>query len=275
MVFVYPPTSNGANTAAQAAVLDDPQATYSLLYFDTQGICNSIRNLFALQGAIWKQLYPQDWENEDGLDKASTPFGVMPVLYVHSRDGSETVQIAEAKNIELYLAQKFGRLGKNSYERHLINAFVSSTSAVWDDFLSTAVALKSKNPEVKQEQTALFVAEKIPKWIQIHEQHLVANELNGHYVGDEISLADLRSAALVNMILMFPQGRTIFTPETTPGLLKVVEAINQDPKIQQWHASELYKSQRPNRAFPAQPTPECAGLNDRQGNKVALTKTVS
>jgi len=58
MVYTYP-SSNGVNTNAQAAVLDDPQATYSILYFDTDGICASIRNLFALGDATWKQLYPK------------------------------------------------------------------------------------------------------------------------------------------------------------------------------------------------------------------------
>ncbi|KAG0051946.1 hypothetical protein BGZ83_003165 [Gryganskiella cystojenkinii] len=243
MVIVYPPTSNNANTAALAAVLDDPEATYSFLYFDTEGPVASIRNLFALQGATWKQLYPQDWKNEDGLDKASTPFGVMPVLYVHSRDGSETVPIAESKNIEFYLAQKFGRLGKNSYERHLVSAFVSSTSAVWDDFISTTAKLNSKNPTEKQEQT--------------------------------ISLADLRAAALVTLILRFPQGQGLFTPEKSPGLLKVKESVDQHLRIQQWRASELYKSQRPAHSFPAHPAPACVVLNDRNGNKIAPAKTVA
>jgi hypothetical protein len=84
------------------------------------------------------------------------------------------------------LAEKFGRLGKNSYERYLIGAFSSSTSSLWDDFILTVAALKSTNPDAKQEQLALFVAEKIPKWIKIHEQHLAANGLNGHYVGDQV-----------------------------------------------------------------------------------------
>ncbi|KAF9980635.1 hypothetical protein BGZ75_008197 [Mortierella antarctica] len=272
MVFIYPATSNGVNTAAQAAILNDPEATYSFLYFDTEGICTSVHNLFALQDAAWKQLYPKDWENEDGLDKASTPFGVLPVLYVHSRDGSQTVQIAEVKNIELYLAEKFARLGKNSYERYLVGAFVSQTSAVWDDFLSTAVALKSTNPDAKQEQLALFLTEKIPKWIALHEQHLAANGLNGHYVGDEITLADLRSAALASLVVASPQGQALLTPETAPGLLKVKEAVDQDPRIQQWRASELFKSLRPNRAFPSNPVPACVGYNDRKGNNVSPSK---
>lgn len=88
MVRTYPATAN-VDTSAQAAVLDAVDSTYSLLYFDTQGICNPIRDMLALSGAQWKQLFPRDWENEDRVDKESTPFEVMPVLYVHSKDGKE------------------------------------------------------------------------------------------------------------------------------------------------------------------------------------------
>lgn len=83
MVATFP------KSATAAAVLDSPTSTFSLLYFDTQGICSTIRNLLALGDAQWTQLYPQDWMNEDLADKHSTPFEVIPVLYVHSQDGSQ------------------------------------------------------------------------------------------------------------------------------------------------------------------------------------------
>ncbi|KAF9343761.1 hypothetical protein BGX34_006397, partial [Mortierella sp. NVP85] len=134
MVVTYERTSD---TSKQAAVLDAPDSTYSLLYFDSIGVAGPMRQLLALSGARWTQLYPQEWGNEDALDKSSTPFGVLPVLYVHSSDGSQTVAIAESKTIEQYLAQKFNYLGKNTYERSLIASFVSSTGALWDDILIT------------------------------------------------------------------------------------------------------------------------------------------
>ncbi|KAF9188566.1 hypothetical protein BGZ51_000507 [Haplosporangium sp. Z 767] len=266
MVATYPPTSNNADTSAQTAVLDAADSTYSLLYFDTQGVLNPTRNLLALGDATWTQLYPLDWDNEDQLDKESTPFGVMPVLYVHAKDGSLTVPIAESRVIELYLAEKFGFLGKNSYERLLITSFASSTAAVWDTFIST-VASAHVPPEAKQAQLVHFLTKIAPQWIRIHEEHLKANGLNGHYVGDTITLADLRAAAFIDLIQRFPPGAQLLTPETTPGLLKVKDVIDNHPKIMNWRASELYKSQRSSRAVPALPAPSSVRLNDRQGNK--------
>lgn len=108
MVRTYPATAN-ADTSAQAAVLDAPDSTYSLLYFDSQGICRAIRDMLALSGAQWKQLFPQDWENEDRADKESTPFEVMPVLYVHSKDGKEVYTSINPVNTSIYRIQHSGR----------------------------------------------------------------------------------------------------------------------------------------------------------------------
>ncbi|KAF9923790.1 hypothetical protein BGZ65_008672 [Modicella reniformis] len=264
MVATYPPTSNNADTSAQAAVLDAADSTYSLLYFDSIGICAGIRNLLALSGAQWTQLYPQDWMSEDQLDKTSTPFEVIPVLYVHSKDGSQTVAVAETKNIELFLAQKFNCLGKNTYERSLICAFVSSASSLVDDIMHSVT---SSPPEMKQQQMEIHMKTKVPKWIRIHEEHLLANGHNGHYVGDTISLADLRTAAIIDLIKRFPHSEYMISSETTPALVKVKETVDNHPKIKQWYETELFKSLRPTISTPPWPRPSGIRLNDRQGNK--------
>jgi len=72
---------------------------------------------------------------------------------------------------------------------------------------------------------------------------------------------------MVDLIMRFPPAVQLFTPETTPGLLKVKEVIDSNPKIKQWRESELYKSLRPSRATPALPRSSSVKLNDRQGNK--------
>ncbi|KAG0284692.1 hypothetical protein BGZ96_010959, partial [Linnemannia gamsii] len=81
-----------------------------------------------------------------------------------------------------------------------------------------------------------------------------------------ITLADLKSAMLVDMILRFPPGAGLFNPEAAPGLVKVKQAIDENLKIKAWRETELYKSHRPSRAAPAQPRAASVKLNDRQGN---------
>ncbi|KAG0313859.1 hypothetical protein BGZ99_008526 [Dissophora globulifera] len=265
MVASFPATSNVVESAALSTVLDAPNSTFSLLYCDIIGRLDPTRNLLALGDATWTQLYADDWFNPDLLDKRSTPFEFMPVLYVHSEDGSQTVTIAESKAIEFYLAERFGCLGRNSYERSLINAFVSSSVALFDNFVTGVLMLKA-SPEVIQAQAAIFAETKIPDWIRIHEEHLKANGSNGHYVGNQISLADIRTANLVGIFLQHPSTGHLITPETAPGLLKVKEAIDTHPKIVQWRETPLFKSLRPNRDFPALPRPDCIKPYKRNSN---------
>ncbi|KAG0304268.1 hypothetical protein BGZ99_002457, partial [Dissophora globulifera] len=81
MVASFPATSNVIESAALSAVLDAPNSTFSLLYADTIGRLDPARNLLALGDATWTQLYADDWGNPDLLEKRSTPFEFMPVLY--------------------------------------------------------------------------------------------------------------------------------------------------------------------------------------------------
>ncbi|KAG0286775.1 hypothetical protein BGZ98_004962, partial [Dissophora globulifera] len=86
MVASFPSTSNVVESAALSAVLDAPDSTFTLLYADTIGRLGTGRNLLALGDATWSQMYADDWDNTDLLEKRSTPFEVIPVLYVHSKD---------------------------------------------------------------------------------------------------------------------------------------------------------------------------------------------
>ncbi|KAG0271393.1 hypothetical protein BGZ95_000803, partial [Linnemannia exigua] len=82
-----------------------------------------------------------------------------------------------------------------------------------------------------------------------------------------ITLADLKSAMFIDMLFRFPQSAAILTPDATPSLLKLKAKVDADPKIQAWRATDLYKSQRANRAAPAEaPRPDTIRLNDRLGN---------
>ncbi|KAG0284767.1 hypothetical protein BGZ98_005802, partial [Dissophora globulifera] len=81
-----------------------------------------------------------------------------------------------------------------------------------------------------------------------------------------ISLADIRTANLVGLILQLPSTGHLITPETAPGLLKVKEAIDTHPKIVQWRETPLFKSLRPNQDFPALPRPDCVKVYNRNEN---------
>ena len=83
----------------------------------------------------------------------------------------------------------------------------------------------------------------------------------------QISLADLRTAALVGVIQRLPFSAHLITPETAPGLVKVKEVVDSHPSIVQWRETPLFKSLRLSSSFPSRPRPDGIKLNDRNGNK--------
>ncbi|KAF8945566.1 hypothetical protein BGZ52_009565, partial [Haplosporangium bisporale] len=176
-----------------------------------------------------------------------------------------TVVVAECKVIEQYLARKHGFLGKNSYEHTLVNSFVSSTGGLWDEMLLGTMSVPV-SAEIKQEIIAGFIAKRIPNWIRIHEQHLAANGRNGHYVGAQVTLADLRTNAMLRVIQRFPTAAELVSAEKTPGLFKLHQEIEAHPQIAEWRASELAKSLRASRQFPPLPRAACTGIHDRKDN---------
>ncbi|KAF9976651.1 hypothetical protein BGZ73_008122 [Actinomortierella ambigua] len=264
MVTTYPRLSKEA-AEAKAAALADKDASYSLLYFDSHGICQPIRNLFALSGVKWKQLYPQDWTNGDNADKDSTPFEVIPVLYVHGTNG-ETVALSESQVIETYLAKKYGFLGANEYEEQLIRAFVSNNAGFWQELISGVLKLTAATEADRAKALQSFIDNQMAKWVRIHEQHLSANGNNGHYVGDEVSLADLRAAAILSVLERLPNIHDYINEQKTPGIVALQKTLQANPKLQAWHESELFKSLRPSRQFPARPMAPGTGFSDRKGN---------
>ncbi|KAF9159975.1 hypothetical protein DFQ26_006000 [Actinomortierella ambigua] len=264
MVTTYPRLSKQASET-KAAALSDKDATFSLLYFDTHGICQPMRNMLALSGAKWKQIYPQDWANEDNADKNSTPFEVMPVLYVHGTNG-ETVALSESQVIEGYLAKKFGFLGSNEYEEQLIRVFAANNASFWQEILQAMFKTFALPEAERAKAIQAFADTTMTKWVKIHEQHLNANGNNGHYVGDELSLADLRAEAILGVLERLPNLHEHVNEAKTPGLVALKNKMLAHPKIQEWHQTELFKSLRASRHFPALPRASGTGLNDRKGN---------
>ncbi|KAG0226453.1 hypothetical protein BGW42_003639 [Actinomortierella wolfii] len=264
MVTTYPRLSKEASEA-KAAALADKNASYSLMYFDTHGICRPIRNLLALSGAKWRQIYPQDWANEDNADKNSTPFEVVPILYVHGTNG-ETVALSESQVIESYLAKKYGFLGVNEYEEQLIRAFASNDAGFWQEIINNVFKAAGLPEAERAQKIKEFVESHMAKWVRIHEQHLNANGNNGHYVGDNLSLADLRTAAILEVLELISASSEYINEGKTPGLVALKNKVHTHPKIQAWEETELYKSLRFSRAFPPRPRAPGTVINDRKGN---------
>jgi len=249
------------------------ESTYKVLYFGLHGRGEMTRTLLVYGGARFEEI-PLQWP----AMKTDTRFGCLPVslycpwIYVVPRQllllyefslidivsfhiflisqvlyettSSGTVlELAETLAIERYLARKFNLLGSNAWEEHLVNEYVYSTESLNNNFNKILFA---SDLEVRQKEAEVFYRDHLSRWIQTHERHL-AEKQNGHYVGDKITLADIRTMVMVDRIMfMVPKGQDesvnkIFNRETAPGLWKVRDTVNAHPLIAAWKKSQRHQ----------------------------------
>ncbi|KAF9289216.1 hypothetical protein BGZ68_009815 [Mortierella alpina] len=76
-----------------------------------------------------------------------------------------------------------------------------------------------------------------------HDFHLKANGSNGHFVGNQLSLADIHLANIIDHFSQLPQG-PIIIPEfqKCEAIWKVKEAVDSQPDIAAWRASDECKA---------------------------------
>ncbi|KAG0359974.1 glutathione S-transferase [Gamsiella multidivaricata] len=234
MVVSLPvPTHASSDVLSQAVKSSD--STFKVLYFGLHGRGELIRALLAFAGAKWEEL-TADWPAQ----KSHTPFGVLPVVYETTSDGT-VLELAESQAIERYLSNKFHLYGKNEYEHHKVEQYFTSIDTVWLAFRPKVI---DAAPENRVEEANKFYDETISKIAAIHEEHLKKNGSNGHYVGDSFTLADLKTAVFVDRILLLrPAGakEAPFSAEKTPNIWKVYETVNSHPSYAAWKESQRYQ----------------------------------
>ncbi|KAG0000073.1 hypothetical protein BGZ80_006430 [Entomortierella chlamydospora] len=215
-------------------------STFKLLYFPIHGVAYASRLILATTGAKFESASPTNWVEQ----KATTPFGVLPVLYetVTTKEGDSEVQevfeIPESEAIERYLARKFQLLGQTPWEEMKINAFVSSTKSL--TFLAFSRIPTVKDTVQKQEMVQDMVNKSVPAWVQSHERYLVANGTNGHYIGDKLTLADIRALIVIELVLALTEDRVI-SQEKTPAIWKLWEGVRAIPSFVAWRNTDSYK----------------------------------
>ncbi|KAG0017265.1 hypothetical protein BGZ80_008451, partial [Entomortierella chlamydospora] len=94
------------------------------------------------------------------------------------------------------------------------------------------------------EEANKFYTEALPKFIAVHEAHLKKNGSNGHYVGDSITLADIKTTLFIDCVLFLrPKGanEVPFSAEKTPLLWKVRETVDNHPRLAAWKKSQRYQ----------------------------------
>ncbi|KAF9196770.1 hypothetical protein BGZ50_007015 [Haplosporangium sp. Z 11] len=229
------PVPSSADSNVLSKVVTSTDSSFKYLYFGLHGRGELTRTLLAFGGAKWEEL-PIDWPAQKEL----TPFKCVPVVYETAKDGT-VIELSESAAIERYLAHKFHLFGKNAYEQLQVDQYVSSTDAVINAF---GVKIVSSPQEKRVEEANKFYTEVLSIFITLHERHLKKNGSNGHYVGNDITFADLKTAqAIGRLLLLRPKGadEVPFSAEKTPNLWKVYETVNSQPNLAAWRKSQRYQ----------------------------------
>jgi len=221
--------------AAFNALASRTDSTFEIKYFPIHGLAGIARTILAIAGAKFTTFNPEDWAAE----KPHAPFGVMPLLVETSADGKTKLQIAESDAIERYLARKFGLLGADAFEDTLVNSFVSNTTGLQVHifvkyFLVKDLELKAANKEP-------LITNNITPWIKYHEQHLKDNGASGHYVGNKVSLADLKTDMMIRLIQSMT-GEELISESKTPALWKVRVELSKIEGVAAWKKTEQFKA---------------------------------
>ncbi|KAG0043985.1 hypothetical protein BGZ83_010786 [Gryganskiella cystojenkinii] len=207
---------------------------YTILNFPFHGAVSALRALLFMSGADYTFIHPTDWS----VEKPSAPLGVMPVLYEETKTG-ETLEMSELSPIEFYLGKKFGYTGDNLWEENLVRMYHSSTQALFDKLVH--VVVRTPKEHHQEEMMEIFLTKILPEWAQFHERALAKNGSNGHYVGNKLTLADIKTASIIdNMITL--SGDKVISHEKTPAIMAVYDGLNQVPKYKEWKTSVEYKA---------------------------------
>ncbi|KAG0204657.1 hypothetical protein BGX28_003445 [Mortierella sp. GBA30] len=235
------PAETHADSETLSQALRSSGSTYKLLYFPLHDRGELIRTILVYIGEKWEELH-LDWP----AMKTCTPFQCVPILYETAPDGT-VVELAETLAIERYLGSKYHLLGRNEYEHHKVDQFLSSADTMLTTFALKVIRSpceKPCTPEERITEANEFYATAVTKFVAVHEEHLKKNGSNGHYVGNHITLADLKTAMLIDSLLLFKfkgVNELPLSAEKAPNLWKLRETVNSHPSIAAWRESQRHQ----------------------------------
>ncbi|KAF9566405.1 hypothetical protein EC968_003781 [Mortierella alpina] len=222
-----------AQAAAFNAAASKKDSQFEVRYFGLHGLGNITRVILASSGAKFTNFNPDNW----AAVKPEAPFGVMPLLKETTSDG-KVIQIAESDAIERYLSKKFGYYGDNIFEETLINTFVSNDNDIQGKIFGF---LLIKDAQQKAEAKENVMTGAVANWIKNHELHLQNNGANGHYIGNKFTLADFKTAQVIEIIKGFT-GDDLISEKLTPALVKVKATVDKIPSLAAWRATDEFKA---------------------------------
>ena len=196
--------------------------TYKLTYFNSRGLGEPIRFIFAQAGVEYedKRVAGGEAGEEWAQLKPSTPTGKLPILEV---DGKT---LYGSGPIGRFLGERFGLGGSNDLE----NAEIAGFLDFFDDFFKKTFPYFMEKDETKKAEIKKNIEDnEIPKYTNLLEK--IVNSTSGNFIfGENVTYGDLSFVAISSSLMeIFPSYL-----EGCPGLSKVKESVDNLPNIAHW-----------------------------------------
>eukprot|EP00922_Rhytidocystis_sp_ex-Travisia-forbesii_P007273 GHVS01010582.1.p1 GENE.GHVS01010582.1~~GHVS01010582.1.p1 ORF type:complete len:227 (+),score=34.76 GHVS01010582.1:150-830(+) len=201
---------------------------HRLTYFNVKNVAEPIRLTFFIGGIDFEDIR-LSWDEWSAL-KPKAPFGQLPVLQLPNSDE----MISQSIGILVYAGMKTGL-----YPTDPMKAMkCSEVICVLDEIKGyVGKSVHEKTPEIKKAMRVKLATETLPFYLGSINKLAKKNGSNGHFVGNELTVADLNAYVLLSWI---NSGILDDIPtnlmDNTPDLTKVVRQTGLNPKVIEWNA---------------------------------------
>jgi glutathione S-transferase len=153
-----------------------------------------------------------------------------------------TKKIPEADVIERFLAKRFGYLGSTPDEELDICIALSQTITIHNVWVFRVVPASAMDVEVREKVLKTFLDVTLRNWVLNCEKQLHVNG-GPHLVGEKLSLADIKTAVLMDMFLAIKGVDTYLNEQVAPGLWRLKKAIDTSPGYRSYRESKAFREQ--------------------------------
>uniref|UniRef100_H2YFD7 glutathione transferase n=1 Tax=Ciona savignyi TaxID=51511 RepID=H2YFD7_CIOSA len=191
--------------------------TYKLCYFNTKGLGEMARLVFAEAGVEYtdERIEQADWPAR----KSEMPFGKMPVLYV---DGQP---IAHSRALIRYLGRCFNLMGSSDMEAAIIDMWIEVVieAAMQYPFAEKDEAKKAELLE------ATWNDHLLPVFTKLNDQ--ICKSGGPYLLGEKLSVGDVVVCAIIELSMQWFPGKTL---DSLQLVTKMNDSFKQRPNIAAW-----------------------------------------
>ncbi|KAG0353649.1 hypothetical protein BC939DRAFT_489255 [Gamsiella multidivaricata] len=223
-----------ASTASTLSY-DNKDCKYSVFYFKFHALGACPRALLCFGEAQWDNKV-QDLSEWPQI-RDSAPFGTLPILLETDLTTGKTIEIPESGAIERYLARMFGLLGDTAREEVLSDVFYAQAVILDTKYIEM---LRCTFEEIRMKALEQFLGTTLPNWVKACERHLKENGNTGHFVDNKFTLADIKTAVVLDTYLALDSEK-VLNPTNCPCLWKLKKTVDTHPTYAAWRKSEQFK----------------------------------